>query len=93
MASTIKKLEKDNTAWKTRWEKANRVMAEMAEEQAGQGKVIDAYQAKAARLEELCRLLQSQRADFQRELKRIEGGAEHDTQDVESAVESVDTVV
>ena len=59
MTKKIKKLEKDTTMWRTRWENSNKALLDMAEEKTKSDKEISTLRAKVARLEKLCRALQS----------------------------------
>ncbi|XP_065176274.1 alpha-taxilin-like [Sycon ciliatum] len=69
MTKTIRKLEKETTMWRTRWENSNRSLLEMVEERTIREKTLHGLQAKSERLERLCRALQTERTEFARQLK------------------------
>jgi len=61
MTKKIKKLEKETSLWRTRWENSNKALVEMAEEKTRADREASLQQAKIARLEKLCRALQAER--------------------------------
>ncbi|BFZ53248.1 hypothetical protein PYCC9005_000271 [Savitreella phatthalungensis] len=63
MTRKIKKLEKENALIRSKCEVANRNILEMAEERQSHRRERDLLRSKADRLENLCRALQSRRAD------------------------------
>ncbi|XP_074643809.1 beta-taxilin-like [Tubulanus polymorphus] len=89
MTKKIKKLEKDTTMWKTRWEQSNKALIDMVEEKTQSEKQINTLQLKVTKLEKLCRALQAERnsksgstspkstSPEPAEVKPVENGAGH----------------
>ncbi|EDO33513.1 predicted protein, partial [Nematostella vectensis] len=61
MTKTIKKLEKENKTWKSRFEGTNRSLLEMLDERAKMEKERLALSARNDKLESLCRAMQKER--------------------------------
>ncbi|XP_068956794.1 gamma-taxilin isoform X2 [Petaurus breviceps papuanus] len=64
MTKKIKKLEKETTVWRTKWESNNNALLQMAEEKTVRDKEYKAFQIKLERLEKLCRALQTERNEL-----------------------------
>uniref|UniRef100_A0AAY4CA07 Taxilin gamma n=1 Tax=Denticeps clupeoides TaxID=299321 RepID=A0AAY4CA07_9TELE len=73
MTKKIKKLEKETTLWRTKWETNNQALLQMAEEKALRDKHYKALQGKLERLEKLCRALQKERNDLNQKLGVLQG--------------------
>lgn len=61
MTKKIKKLEKDTSMWKTRWENSNKALIDMAEDKTRSDKEKVTLNNKVSKLENLCRALQQER--------------------------------
>uniref|UniRef100_A0A4W5M8B7 Taxilin alpha n=1 Tax=Hucho hucho TaxID=62062 RepID=A0A4W5M8B7_9TELE len=70
MTKKIKKLEKETTMYRTRWESSNKALLNMAEEKTLQDREFDSLQGKVGKLEKLCRALQNERNELS---KRVQG--------------------
>lgn len=70
MSKTIGMLEKEMIMWKTRYEKCNRSLLEMAEERVVHEHTIHSLKSKNEKLEKLCRALQSERKELNKKLKQ-----------------------
>ncbi|KAL4656882.1 gamma-taxilin-like isoform X2 [Arapaima gigas] len=81
MTKKIKKLEKETTMWRTKWETNNQALLQMAEEKTVRDKHYAALQAKLERLEKLCRALQKERNDLNQKLEGLQGSATTDPPD------------
>uniref|UniRef100_A0A1A7XL09 Taxilin gamma n=3 Tax=Iconisemion striatum TaxID=60296 RepID=A0A1A7XL09_9TELE len=68
MTKKIKKLEKETTQWKTKWESNNQALLQMAEEKTLRDSHFKALQGKLELLERLCRALQKERNDLSNRL-------------------------
>ncbi|XP_062303307.1 gamma-taxilin isoform X1 [Osmerus eperlanus] len=68
MTKKIKKLEKETTQWRTKWETNNQALLQMAEEKTLKDTHYKALQGKLERLEKLCRALQKERNDLDNKL-------------------------
>ncbi|KTG38109.1 hypothetical protein cypCar_00004197, partial [Cyprinus carpio] len=75
MTKKIKKLEKETTLWRTKWETNNQTLLQMAEEKTVRDKNYKALQGKLERLEKLCRALQRERNDLNQKLHDLQGPA------------------
>nr|XP_023656704.1 gamma-taxilin-like isoform X1 [Paramormyrops kingsleyae] len=71
MTKKIKKLEKETTLWRNKWETNNQALLQMAEEKTVRDKRYSALQGKLERLEKLCRALQQERNDLSQKLERL----------------------
>ncbi|KAM6977860.1 gamma-taxilin [Aplochiton taeniatus] len=74
MTKKIKKLEKETTQWRTKWESNNQALLQMAEEKTLQDGHYKALQVKLDRLEKLCRALQKERNDLNQRLLQVPQG-------------------
>ncbi|XP_077567772.1 alpha-taxilin-like isoform X1 [Stigmatopora nigra] len=72
MTKKIKKLEKETTQWKTKWEGNNQTLLQMAEEKTLRDGHFRALQGKLELLERLCRALQKERNDLNNQLSLIQ---------------------
>lgn len=61
MTKKIKKLEKETSVWRSRWENSNKSLIDMAEEKTKSDKEIALQQVRIKKLESLCRALQEER--------------------------------
>ncbi|XP_077338106.1 alpha-taxilin [Lithobates pipiens] len=73
MTKKIKKLEKETTMYRSRWESSNKALFVMAEEKTLRDKEQEALQAKIQRLEKLCRALQTERNDLNKKVQGLSG--------------------
>ncbi|XP_070968867.1 gamma-taxilin-like isoform X2 [Oncorhynchus clarkii lewisi] len=64
MTKKIKKLEKETTLWRTKWETNNQALLQMAEEKTLRDKHYKGLHGKLECLEKLCRALQKERDDL-----------------------------
>ncbi|XP_061426121.1 alpha-taxilin-like [Lethenteron reissneri] len=71
MTKKIKKLEKETSVWRTRWESSNKALLDMVEEKTRQDREKEGLNAKVQKLEKLCRALQNER----NELSKLQGPA------------------
>ncbi|XP_029353441.1 gamma-taxilin isoform X2 [Echeneis naucrates] len=72
MTKKIKKLEKETTQWKTKWESNNQTLLQMAEEKTLRDGHFKALQGKLELLERLCRALQKERNDLNNRLSLLQ---------------------
>lgn len=73
MTKKIKKLEKETTQWKLRWEASNKALADLTSEKQSRDKDLLAAQQRVITLEKLCRALQLERNELSQKVK--EGAA------------------
>ncbi|XP_067317668.1 alpha-taxilin-like isoform X2 [Anolis sagrei] len=71
MTKKIKKLEKETTMYRSRWESSNKALLEMAEEKTLRDKELEGLQAKIQCLEKLCRALQTERNDLNKKVQDL----------------------
>lgn len=76
MTKKIKKLEKETTMYRSRWESSNKALLEMAEEKTLRDKELEGLQVKIQRLEKLCRALQSERNDLNKRVQDLSAGSQ-----------------
>ncbi|XP_041418772.1 beta-taxilin isoform X2 [Xenopus laevis] len=69
MTKKMKKLEKDTSTWKTRFENCNKALLDMIEEKSMRAKEYDCFVLKIQRLEKLCRALQEERIELYKRIK------------------------
>ncbi|XP_034039789.1 gamma-taxilin [Thalassophryne amazonica] len=74
MTKKIKKLEKETTQWRTKWESNNQALLQMAEEKTLRDGHFKALQGKLELLERLCRALQKERNDLNNRLSLLQKG-------------------
>uniref|UniRef100_A0A1A8C6R2 Taxilin gamma n=1 Tax=Nothobranchius kadleci TaxID=1051664 RepID=A0A1A8C6R2_NOTKA len=72
MTKKIKKLEKETTQWRTKWESNNQALLQMAEEKTLRDSHFKALQGKLELLERLCRALQKERNDLSNRLSLLQ---------------------
>uniref|UniRef100_A0A671UH77 Taxilin gamma n=1 Tax=Sparus aurata TaxID=8175 RepID=A0A671UH77_SPAAU len=72
MTKKIKKLEKETTQWRTKWENNNQALLQMAEEKTLRDGHFKALQGKLELLERLCRALQKERNDLNNRLSLLQ---------------------
>ncbi|CAB1320383.1 unnamed protein product [Coregonus sp. 'balchen'] len=72
MTKKIKKLEKETSMYRSRWESSNKALLVMAEE------------GKVGRLEKLCRALQNERNELSKKVQGLSAGPEDNSPGVES---------
>ncbi|KAM9317402.1 beta-taxilin [Gastrophryne carolinensis] len=89
MTKKMKKLEKDTSTWKTRFENCNKALLDMIEEKALKAKEYDCFVIKIERLEKLCRALQEERIELYRKIKEAktqdDNNEEEEDEDVAGA--------
>lgn len=73
MTKKIKKLEKETTMYRSRWESSNKALLVMAEEKTLRDKEQEALHVKIQRLEKLCRALQTERNDLTKKVQGLSG--------------------
>ncbi|XP_043075817.1 alpha-taxilin isoform X2 [Puntigrus tetrazona] len=71
MTKKMKKLEKESSIWKTRFESCNKALVEMIEERSEKAKEFELFTLKIDRLETLCRALQDERKSLYAKIKEI----------------------
>ncbi|XP_026146498.1 beta-taxilin isoform X2 [Carassius auratus] len=71
MTKKMKKLEKESSIWKTRFESCNKALVEMIEERSEKAKEFELFTLKIDRLETLCRALQDERKSLYNKIKEI----------------------
>ncbi|XP_029592121.1 alpha-taxilin isoform X3 [Salmo trutta] len=79
MTKKIKKLEKETTMYRSRWESSNKALLNMAEEKTLQEREFDSLQGKVGRLEKLCRALQNERNELSKKVQDLSAGPLDDT--------------
>ncbi|KAM8762047.1 gamma-taxilin isoform 1-T5 [Acanthopagrus schlegelii] len=98
MTKKIKKLEKETTQWRTKWENNNQALLQMAEEKTLRDGHFKALQGKLELLERLCRALQKERNDLNNRLSLLQeqgdkgtaAPAEAEPQEASAGEEDVD---
>ncbi|CAL8404586.1 unnamed protein product [Boreogadus saida] len=91
MTKKIKKLEKETTQWRNKWESNNHALLHMAEEKTLRDGHFKALQGKLELLERLCRALQKERNDLNTRigvLQEEQGGEDVSTLPEPSPVEA-----
>lgn len=79
MTKKIKKLEKETTMYRSRWESSNKALLEMAEEKTLRDRECDGLQGKVQRLEKLCRALQIERNELSKKVQGLSAaGPDHE---------------
>ncbi|KAF3937623.1 Gamma-taxilin [Dactylella cylindrospora] len=81
MSKKTKRLEKENMALTRKSDLMNRNILEMAEERTRQQKELEAAKKKSAKLEDICRALQSERTALENKLRGVEEGEEDDDEE------------
>uniref|UniRef100_A0A672PQD6 Taxilin beta n=1 Tax=Sinocyclocheilus grahami TaxID=75366 RepID=A0A672PQD6_SINGR len=71
MTKKMKKLEKESSIWKTRFESCNKTLVEMIEERSEKAKEFELFTLKIDRLETLCQALQDERKSLYDKIKEI----------------------
>ncbi|XP_033996838.1 gamma-taxilin-like [Trematomus bernacchii] len=89
MTKKIKKLEKETTQWRTKWESNNQALLQMAEEKTLRDGHFKALQGKLELLERLCRALQKERNDLNNQLSLLQETPE--TTDTTQTPETTET--
>ncbi|XP_029452319.1 beta-taxilin isoform X2 [Rhinatrema bivittatum] len=69
MTKKMRKLEKETTTWKSRFENCNKTLLDMIEEKAMRTKEYECFVVKIQRLEKLCRALQEERIELYKKIK------------------------
>uniref|UniRef100_A0A4W5MH36 Taxilin gamma n=1 Tax=Hucho hucho TaxID=62062 RepID=A0A4W5MH36_9TELE len=78
MTKKIKKLEKETTLWRTKWETNNQALIQMAEEKTLRDKHYKGLHGKLECLEKLCRALQKERDDLTTKLGDLQSTTEEE---------------
>lgn len=73
MTKKIKKLEKETSMYRSRWESSNKALLDMAEEKTLRDREFDGLQGKVQRLEKLCRALQLERNELSKKVQGLSG--------------------
>ncbi|XP_078279006.1 beta-taxilin-like, partial [Rhinoraja longicauda] len=84
MTKKIKKLEKETTMYRTRWESSNKALLDMVEEKTLRDKEFENLQIKIQRLEKLCRALQTERNDLNKKVHDLSVQSTHEGHDREA---------
>ncbi|XP_066557065.1 beta-taxilin isoform X3 [Amia ocellicauda] len=71
MTKKMKKLEKESTVWRTRFESCNKALVDMIEEKALREKEFGCFSLKIQRLENLCRALQDERTILYKKISEV----------------------
>ncbi|XP_016342925.1 alpha-taxilin isoform X2 [Sinocyclocheilus anshuiensis] len=71
MTKKMKKLEKESSIWKTRFESCNKTLVEMIEERSEKAKEFELFTLKIDHLETLCQALQDERKSLYDKIKEI----------------------
>ncbi|XP_069028675.1 beta-taxilin isoform X1 [Embiotoca jacksoni] len=71
MSDKMKKVEKESTLWRTRFENCNKALNDMMEERAEKCREYDTFVLKIAKLEKLCRTLQDERTVLYDKIKDV----------------------
>nr|XP_040017139.1 beta-taxilin [Gasterosteus aculeatus aculeatus] len=71
MSEKMKKMEKESTLWRTRFENCNKALNDMMEERAEKSKEYDIFVLKIQNLERLCHALQSERVILYEKIKEV----------------------
>ncbi|XDV41500.1 hypothetical protein PO909_010365, partial [Leuciscus waleckii] len=71
MTKKMKKLEKESSTWKNRFESCNKALVEMIDERSEKAKEFELFTLKIDRLETLCRVLQDERKGLYNKIKEI----------------------
>ncbi|XP_060938663.1 taxilin beta b isoform X2 [Limanda limanda] len=79
MAKKMKKLDKENQSWKTRFDSCNRSLVEMVSDKAIKEKEFDLIMNKNQKLENLCRALQGERKGLYEKVQGAAGPADVNT--------------
>ncbi|XP_041825770.1 gamma-taxilin isoform X2 [Melanotaenia boesemani] len=87
MTKKIKKLEKETTQWRTKWENNNQALLQMAEEKTLRDGHFKALQGKLELLERLCRALQKERNDLNNHLSLLQEQGDKGTTSAPTAQE------
>ncbi|KAL0961766.1 hypothetical protein UPYG_G00331450 [Umbra pygmaea] len=74
MTKKIKKLEKETTMYRSRWESSNKALLDMAEEKTLRDREVDSLQGKVGKLEKLCRALQNERNELSKKVQGLSAG-------------------
>ncbi|KAJ8291168.1 hypothetical protein GJAV_G00022190 [Gymnothorax javanicus] len=80
MAKKMRKLEKDASSWKSRFEGCNKQLLSMAEEKALRDKECEVFTVRTQKLEKLCRALQEERKSLQLQVAGAEGTQHSNTE-------------
>uniref|UniRef100_A0A674AYP9 Taxilin gamma n=1 Tax=Salmo trutta TaxID=8032 RepID=A0A674AYP9_SALTR len=78
MTKKIKKLEKETSLWRTKWETNNQALLQMAEEKTLRDKHYKGLHGKLECLEKLCRALQKERDDLTTKLGDLQSTPEEE---------------
>ncbi|XP_053488128.1 taxilin beta b [Ictalurus furcatus] len=89
MAKKMKKLEKEASSWKSRFDGCNKTLIEMVADKAVKEKEFELFTLKTQKLENLCRALQEERRSLYQKLQESQppGAAEDTATKVEIAEE------
>ncbi|XP_070996034.1 alpha-taxilin-like isoform X2 [Oncorhynchus clarkii lewisi] len=91
MTKKIKKLEKETTMYRSRWESSNKALLNMAEEKTLQDREFDSLQGKVARLEKLCRALQNERNELSKKVQGLSTDDETSPGDESTSLPPIDS--
>ncbi|KAK3537557.1 hypothetical protein QTP70_013781 [Hemibagrus guttatus] len=92
MAKKMKKLEKEASSWKARFDGCNKTLIEMVADKAVKEKEFELYTLKTQKLENLCRALQEERKSLYQKLQESQppSAAENTATKVEGSEEIKD---
>ncbi|XP_063299370.1 beta-taxilin [Pelobates fuscus] len=91
MTKKMKKLEKETSTWKTRFENCNKALLDMIEEKTMRAKEYECFLVKIERLEKLCRALQEERIELYKRIKDAKTNEKEEDEDDDASVEDVDS--
>lgn len=92
MSKKILKLEKETNMWKSRWEKSQTALLEMATDKQTRDNEIANMNKKCSLLQELCKAFQQERATLLAQLKESSGKLSNDPNNIEDNQEFIESV-
>ncbi|XP_039530122.1 taxilin beta b [Pimephales promelas] len=92
MAKKMKKLEKEATGWKSRFDNCNKALLDMVGDKALKEKEIELFTLKTQKLENLCRALQDERKTLSQKLKGSQQAGADNAVAAEKATEATEEV-
>ncbi|KAJ8355843.1 hypothetical protein SKAU_G00186370 [Synaphobranchus kaupii] len=71
MSQKMKKMDKESTTWRTRFESCNKALINMVDDRATKDKEFELFTLKLNKLEKLCRALQEERKGLYQKIQEI----------------------
>lgn len=90
MSKTLKKSEKDNADLRKKCEQTDVALIELAEERSNYKKQLDATTNQKKKLEELCRVLQTERVQLRQQIQQLKNPLESTPTSTTNSVESTE---